>query len=132
MVCRLFHFLSQFSLHLRRATEQSLDGAKLLNEFHSSLLTYARTSLIVIRRVAHQSQQVYHLVGIVYAIFLAHLLRSHIVIASAVTWTTHVYLLGYQLSIVLIGCKHIHLQTFSLSHSRHSAYHVIGLKTIHL
>ena len=47
-------------------------------------------------------------------------------------WSVHIDIVAYQLTIVLVGCEHVSLDTVLASLCGESTYHIISLETVYL
>ena len=126
------HLLAQLALYLCRVLKYGVDASKLGDELGGSLRSHAGASGEVVGGVAHQCQEVYHLSRGVELVLLAHLLRSHRLVASAVTWAEDEDIVAHQLTVVFVGREHIGLHTGFASLRGKRADYVVRLEAVRL
>ena len=128
----LLHFLAHCPFQFLRAVEQFIDAAKFGDEFHRRFLPHAGTTGNVVRRVAHQSEQVDDLSRRCHAIFFVHLLFTHhLGRFAARAGAYHLDVWGHELCIVLVGSHHPHLQSLLRPFPGQGADHVVRLVARH-
>ncbi len=117
------------ALELCCGVQQGLHGPIFSEQLGGCLGADSRYPRNVVRRVAHQPQQVDHLQWVFNAKPLTHFCRSPNLGRIALsTRPVHAHLLGYQLSIVLVGCHHVNVEALFLCQYRQIANHVVCLK----
>ena len=88
-----------------------LHRAKLLQQFHSCLLSHTRTTRNIIRCITHQCQQVNHLCRSLQSPLIQHLCHSKCIKSRPYkSRFINFNILCYQLPIILIWCHHQHLK----------------------
>ena len=129
----LLDFLPQGPLELVGVVEHVLDRAEPGDELGGGLLAHARAAGYVVDLVAHERQQVYHLAGIGYAIFLADLLfAAHLDVLAAQGWLVLQDLSRDELSEVLVGRHHVDGESLRGGAGGEGADDVVGLVAGHL
>ena len=87
--------------------QEIVNGTKFLNEFCSSLFTHAWTTRNVVGSIAHESEQVDDLTGVLYTIFFAHFLLSQkLEILGFGVGLVHPHVRPHELPIILVGRHH--------------------------
>ncbi len=126
-ILNLFPYLA---LYLVGMSQQVLRGAKLVDELCCRFLTHTWASRVVVGRVAHQCEQVYHVCGVWYAIFFLNVVLANLVVTAAVPWAEHEHVFLDELPIVLVGREHICLNPSLSGLCSESTNHVVGLEAL--
>ena len=126
----LLHFFLDGPFQFVGTLQKLIYAAKLVDQFHGRLLPYPGTSREIVGRVAHECQQVYHLLGCADTIFLFYLFGTDDVVASTVFGFVHAHMVAHQLSVVLVGCHHIGVKLRLTGFRSKGSYHIICLKSV--
>ena len=127
----LLHLLLLRPFQLIGIRQQVLHTTELGEELLGGLLAHARATGNIVGRIAHQSQQVNHLVGRAKVVFLQYLGHTQHFVATPVFGAIHIYMVGHQLTVVLIGCHHIDLEALCGGLPGDGPDHVVRLEAGH-
>ena len=114
-----------FSLEFVRMVEQIFDAAILSDQFLGGLLTHARNPGHVVRTVAHQAQDIDHLVDAFDLPLLQNLADTLNFNVAGATRFTDEGAVRNQLPVVLVGCDHIGCKTVFLRLTGKRSDHVV-------
>ena len=126
------HLLAQLTFYLTRTREETLYASELAYELGCGLLAHTRATRVVVARVAHQTEQVYHLRCIVQTVLFCHFARPHVLIAPAVTRAEDVNAVCHQLCIVLIRREHENVHSIGGAMMSHGTDDIVGLIAVNL
>ena len=126
------HLLLHLSFQFVGVGKQIVDAAKLVDEFCGRLLAHTRAPREVVGRVAHKCQEVDDLRWGSDTVFFLNLTFTDFVVATAVSRPVHIDVRLHELTIVLVGGKHISFYTFGTSFRGHRSDDVVGLESIDL
>ena len=115
------------ALELVGRFEQPFDAAKLGEQLLRRLLADARAAGDVVRRVAHQPEQVDHLTDVRQAILGEHFGRAHRLVIAAVARSELEDAVGDELPVILVGRHHIDVELLLRSLRGDGADHVVSL-----
>ena len=124
------HLFFHLPFELVNVLVKAFHGTVRLQKFDGGFLPHTRNTGDVVRRIAHQSQQIDDLLGVFQAVALTHLLRTpHARGVASAAWPKHPNLVCHKLGKVLVWGHHEDVKPLFLGAFREAPNQVVRFKS---